>query len=164
MDKAGEQGTPLSVYLVSSVCNMYVSHMHSQVVSISWYLPPPPPPAVLFSVDVTTAVVTAGETVSVNCSQTGYIRTDWSWKRNGADITSDMSERVYTQLSTRTKLGPTVPTVTVPNHQSLFLRLRYARMTDNGVYTCVTETDTQTVTVDVRPPGGTLYCVTTQFN
>ena len=101
--------------------------------------------------------------MSVNCSQTGYIRTDWSWRRNGADITSDMNERVYTELSTRTKLGPSISNEAA-NHQSLFLRLRYARMTDKGVYTCVTQTDTQTVTVDVQPPGGSLHCVTTQFN
>ena len=130
--------------------------------------PPPPPPPVLFSVDMATAVVTAGETVAVNCSQTGYIRTDWSWRRNGADITSDMSERVYTELSTRTKLGPTIVARTVLNHQSLFLRLRYARVMDNGVYRCVTQegtqTVTQTVTVDVQPPGGTLHCMTTKLS
>ena len=116
----------------------------------------------LFSVDVATAVVTAGETVAVNCSQTGYIRTDWSWRNNGADITSDMSERVYTEMAERTKLGPTIVTRTVPNHQSLFLRLRYARVMDNGVYRCVTQTDTEMVTVDVQPPGGTLYRMATK--
>ena len=109
---------------------------------------------VLFSVGVTTAVVTAGEAVTVNCSQTGYIRTQWSWRRNGADITSDKSQRVYIQPTTRTKLGPRIPTVTVPNHQTLSLHLRYARVMDNGVYTCATETDIRTVTVDVQPPGG----------
>ena len=62
------------------------------------------------------------------------------------------SERVYSELSARTKLGTGN---TVDNHQSLFLHLRQARVMDNGEYTCVTETDTQTVTVNVQPPGGT---------
>ena len=126
---------------------------------------PPPLNSVLFSVDVATAAVTAGETVSVNCSQTGYIRTDWSWWRNGSDITSNMSKRVYTEQLTRTNLRPVMGTV--PNHQSLFLHLRYARVMDNGVYRCVTQEGTQpvaqTVTVDVQPPGGTPYCMATYY-
>ena len=77
-----------------------------------------------------------------------------------------MSERVYTELSTRTNLGPTFSNK-ADNHQSIFLHLRYARVMDNGVYTCVTQEGTQTVTqkvtVDVQPPGGTLNCVTTMY-
>ena len=114
----------------------------------------PTPTPVLFSVNETAVMVTAGETVRVNCSQTGYIRGQWRWMGNGSDISTAPSERVYSELSARSKLGPPTGT-TVPNHQSLFLHLRYARVMDNGVYTCVTETDTQTVTVDVQPPGGT---------
>jgi len=101
-----------------------------------------------------TVVVRAGEAVRVNCSQTGYIRTQWMWRRNGVDLPTAPSERVYTELSGRSKVG-TATATTVPNHQSLFLHLRHARVMDNGEYTCVTETDTQTVTMDVQPPGGT---------
>ena len=124
-------------------------------------LPPPPSSyTVLFSVNETTVVVRAGEAVRVNCSQTGYIRTQWRWRRNGVDLPTAPSdrERVYTELSGRSKVGPvsssTVTGTTVDNHQSLFLHLRHARVMDNGKYTCITETDTQTVTVDVQPPGG----------
>ena len=74
------------------------------------------------------------------------------------DLPTAPSERVYTELSGRSKVGPvsssTVTGTTVDNHQSLFLHLRHARVMDNGKYTCITETDTQTVTVDVQPPGG----------
>ena len=35
---------------------------------------------VLFSVKVTTVVVRAGEAVTLYCSQTGYIRTQWRWR------------------------------------------------------------------------------------
>ena len=107
-----------------------------------------------------TVVVRAGEAVRVNCSQTGYIRTQWRWRRNGVDLPTAPSERVYTELSGRSKVGPATAT-TVDNHQSLFLHLRHARVMDNGEYTCVTETDTQTVTVDVQPPGGTFISCTT---
>ena len=109
------------------------------------------PTLVLFN--VTTVMVTAGEAVRVNCSQTGYIRGQWRWRRNGSDISTGSNERVYSKLSARSKVG-TVTGSTVDNHQSLFFHLRYARVMDNGEYTCVTETDTQTVTVDVQPPGG----------
>ena len=121
-------------------------------------LDPPPHSSytVLFSVNMPTVVVRAGEAVRVNCSQTGYIRTQWRWRRNGVDLPTAPSERVYTELSGRSKVG-TVTSNTVPNHQSLFLHLRHARVMDNGEYTCVTETDTQTVTVDVQPPGETIY-------
>ena len=129
-------------------------------------LPTPPPHTsspptsytVLFSVNETTVMGTAGEAVRVNCSQTGYIRTQWRWRRNGVDLPTVPSERVYTELSGRSKVG-TVRSNTVDNHQSLFLHLRHARVMDNGKYTCVTETDAQTVTVDVQPPGGTsIHC------
>ena len=70
------------------------------------------------------------------------------------DLPTAPSERVYTELSGRSKVG-TVKSNSVDNHQSLFLHLRHARVIDNGEYTCFTETDTQTVTVDVQPPGGT---------
>ena len=70
------------------------------------------------------------------------------------DLPTTPSERVYSELSGRSKLG-TATANTVDNHESLFLHLRHARVMDNGEYTCVTETDTQTVTVDVQPPGGT---------
>ena len=74
------------------------------------------------------------------------------------DLPTAPSERVYTELSGRSKVGTPTAT-TVDNHQSLFLHLRHARGIDNGEYTCVTETDTQTVTVDVQPPGGTsIHC------
>ena len=74
------------------------------------------------------------------------------------DLPTAPSERVYTELSGRSKLGTRTGT-TVSNHQSLFLHLRHARVMDNGKYSCVTETDTQTVTVDVQPPGGTsIHC------
>ena len=106
---------------------------------------------VLFSVNMTT-VGAAGETVTVNCTQTGYIRTQWRWWRNGTNISSTPSERVYTEFSARTKLGP-ITGNTVRNHQSLFLHLRYARVMDNERYTCTTETDTQTLTVNVQAPG-----------
>ena len=106
---------------------------------------------VLFSVNAT-AVGKAGETLTVNCSQTGYIRAQWMWWKNGSIISTSPSERVYTELSGRSKVGPVTAT-TVPNHQSLFLHLRHARVMDNGEYTCVTETHTQTVTVDIQPPG-----------
>ena len=125
-------------------------------------LNPPSPHSshtVLFSVNETTVVVRAGEAVRVNCSQTGYIRhTQWRWRRNGVDLPTAPSERVYTELSGRSKVGGATAT-TVDNHQSLFLHLRHARVMDNGEYTCVTETGTQTVTVDVQPPGGTsIHC------
>ena len=70
------------------------------------------------------------------------------------DLPTAPSERVYTELLGRSKVG-TATANTVPNHQSLFLHLRHARVMDNREYTCVTETDTQTVTLDVQPPGGT---------
>ena len=70
------------------------------------------------------------------------------------DLPTAPSERVYTELSGRSKVGIATSN-TVPNHQSLFLHLRHARVMDNGEYTCVTETDNQTVTVDVQPPGVT---------
>ena len=72
------------------------------------------------------------------------------------DLPTAPSERVYAELSGRSKVGP-IGSYTVPNHQSLFLHLLHAHVMDNGEYTCVTETDTQTVTVDVQPPGGTIY-------
>ena len=105
-----------------------------------------------------TVVVRAGEAVRVNCSQTGYIRTQWRWRRNGVNLPTTPSERVYTELSGRSKVG-SVRSNSVPNHQSLFLHLRHAHVMDNGEYTCVTETDTQTVTVDVQPPGETTSTV-----
>ena len=111
----------------------------------------PTPTPVLFN--VTTVMVTAGEAVSVNCSQTGYIRGQWRWRRNEVNISTAPSERVYSELSARSKVGPSTGNK-ANNHQSLFLHLRHARVMDNGEYTCVTETDTQTVTVDVQPPGG----------
>ena len=107
--------------------------------------------SVLFN--ATAVMVTAGEAVRVNCSQTGYIRGQWRWSRNGVNITTAPSVRVYSEMSARSKVGVSTGS-TVDNHQSLFLHLRYARVMDNGEYTCVTETDTQTVTVDVQPPGG----------
>ena len=76
------------------------------------------------------------------------------------DLPTAPSERVYTELSGRSKVGPATAT-TIDNHQILFLHLRHARVMDNGEYTCVTETDTQTVTVDVQPPGGTFISCTT---
>ena len=111
----------------------------------------PTPTPVLFN--VTTVMVTAGETVRVNCSQTGYIRGQWRWSRNGVNISTAPSERVYSKLSARSKVGPLAGN-SVDNHQSLFLHLWHARVMDNGEYTCVTETDTETVTMDVQPPGG----------
>ena len=75
---------------------------------------------------------------------------------NGTNISSTPSERVYTELSARTKLGP-ITGNTVSNHQSLFLHLRYARVMDNGRHTCTMETDTQTFTVNVQAPG-TCHC------
>ena len=69
------------------------------------------------------------------------------------NISTAPSERVYSELSARSKLGPSTGS-TVDNRQSLFFHLRYARVMDNGEYTCVTETDTQAVTMDVQPPGG----------
>ena len=106
----------------------------------------------MFSVNRTTVVGTVGETLTVNCSQTGYIRAQWMWWKNGSNIPTSPSERVHAELSARTKVGP-VRGTTVPNYQILFLHLRYARVMDNGEYTCVTETHTQTVTVDMQPPG-----------
>ena len=74
------------------------------------------------------------------------------------DLPTAPSERVYTELSGRSKVG-TATSNTVPNHRSLFLHLRHARVMDNGEYTCVTETDTRTVAVDVQPPGETsIHC------
>ena len=74
------------------------------------------------------------------------------------DLPTAPSERVYTELSGRSKVGTPTAT-TVDYNQSLFLHLRHARGIDNREYTCVTETDTQTVTVDVQPPGGTsIHC------
>ena len=104
-------------------------------------LPPPPSSyTVLFSVNMP-VVVRAGEAVRVNCSQTGYIRTQWRWRRNGVDLPTAPSERVYTELSGRSKVGPvtssTVTGTTVDNHQSLFLHLWHARVMDNGKYTCI---------------------------
>ena len=131
-----------------------VRFLASYTVNVSVFLS-----TVLFSVNMPTVVVRAGEAVRVNCSQTGYIRTQWRWRRNGVDLPTAPSERVYTELSGRSKVG-TATANTVPNHQSLFLHLRHARVMDNGEYTCVTETDTQTVTVDVQPPGGTSISLT----
>ena len=111
----------------------------------------------LFSVNVTTVVVTAGEAVTVNCSQTGYIRSQWRWRRNGINIPTSSSERVYTKLSARSKVGSFTGN-TVDNHQSLFLHLWHSRVMDNGVYICVTETDAQNVFVDVQPPGRSSNC------
>ena len=74
------------------------------------------------------------------------------------DLPTAPSERVYTELSGRSKVG-TATATTVPNHQSLFLHLRHARVMDNGEYTCVTETGKQTIIVDIQPPGGTsIHC------
>ena len=111
----------------------------------------------LFSVNATTVVVTAGEAVTVNCSQTGYIRSQWRWRRNGINIPTSSSERVYTKLSARSKVGSFTGN-TVDNHQSLFLHLWHSRVMDNGVYICVTETDAQNVVVDVQPPGRSSNC------
>ena len=99
-----------------------------------------------------TTVVTAGEAVRVNCSQTGYLRSQWRWRKNGVNLPTAPSERVYTELSARTKVGLNTGN-TVNNHQSLFLHLQRARVMDRGEYTCVTETDTQIVTVNVQLPG-----------
>ena len=109
-------------------------------------------PIVVFSVNMTTVVGTVGETLTVNCSQTGYIRAQWMWWKNGSNIPTSPSERVHAELSARTKVG-TATATTVDNHQSLFLHLRHARVMDNGEYTCVTETGIQTVTMDIQPPG-----------
>ena len=109
--------------------------------------------AVLFKVNTTTYHVTAGEAIAVNCSQTGYIRTEWTWEdTKGSVVSLNNQDRIRADLSQRVTLGKSKE----KNHQVLNLHIDDIRMRDSGVYHCSIG-DNQTapiaVTVDVSTPG-----------
>ena len=109
--------------------------------------------AVLFEVNTTTYHVTVGEDIAVNCSQTGYVRTEWKWEdTEGSVVSSSNQDRIWTDLSQRIALGKS----DVKNHQILNLHIDDIRMKDSGVYHCSigdNRTDPIAVTVNVSTPG-----------